>query len=285
MSTYPECLKENGKEMNDHLKMTLKLACISGCLLVMTLIASSALASNKEGALLFQSKCAGCHSIGKGQVVGPDLAAGKSWTESNLEAGIKRMEASVGALSATDVANLMEFLKNPESTASSAPEAGSNNSDTKASAAEPARSATAVNEPMSIKSGSALNGQKLFDGRMSFQNGGMSCNACHSLDGSGTSMAKDLGGIAERMSEPALLAACQQTPFKVMKTAYAKHPLTEQEALDLVKYFQSIKGQKQAAEKLPVSLCGLAGSVLILLLVAFGYRNRNTGVRKKLQRR
>lgn len=249
-----------------------------------SLSSAAAYAGNAEGAALFQSKCAACHSIGKGTLVGPDLAPGKSWKEDNLQASIKRMEKTVGALSEQDVSDLMAFLKNPPS-AESATKSTAVPDESKAGAYSPESAKSEASAPAEIKSGSAVAGGEYFDGRRSFQNGGMACNACHTLDGSSGSLGPDLGKISERMNEAALLAACKQAPFKIMKSAYANHKLTEQEAMDLVKYFESIKDQKPAAEKFPVSLAGAAGTLLIIFAVALGYSKRNSGVRKKLHRR
>lgn len=268
----------------DPLKPDTFVKAFATCGLLSVLLIIPAVSKPEDGEQVYKAKCAACHTLGKGPLVGPDLAPGKSWTDANLVPSIKRMEKTVGALTDADVNNLVEFLKNP------VPSGGENKAtetDAQASAAPETDKAaeTAETKSSTIEGGSALEGAELFDGRRAFKNGGMACNACHSLDGTSSTMGPDLGNISERMNEAALAAACQQTPFKVMKTAYAEHPVTKQEAVNLAKYFESIKGQKQPAEKLPLNLCGAAGSVLILALVALGYRNRNSGVRNKLHRR
>ena len=244
-------------------------------------------ADAKQGSEIFESKCAGCHSIGKGTMVGPDLAKGKSWTEDNLESSIKRMENTVGALSSEEVNSLMDYLKNPE-TVTTEGSAGSSEKTGAALASEAKSGAAALEilqETAEIAVGSSEEGAQLFDGRRAFAKGGMACNACHSVDGSGSTMGPDLKNISSKMNNAALLVACQQTPFKVMKTAYADHPVSKQEALSLVKYLESVKDQKTAGKGISVMMAGTCGSIFVLVLVAFGYRNRNTSVRKKLQRR
>ncbi len=233
--------------------------------------------AEQVGAEIFNSKCSGCHTIGKGALVGPDLAAGKSWTENNLDAGIRRMQASVGSLSDEQIEQLKIYLK---STADSKEPAGENE---EKSELKPDLSEKVTGQTIDLKGGNALLGANLFHGRQAFQNGGMSCNACHTVNGSSGLLGSDLSNIGSKMNESALFSACKQTPFKIMKAAYAKHPISEQEALDLVKYFQSLP--KETKKPMPLALCAGAGSIVILLLLALGYRNRNSAVRKKLHRR
>jgi cytochrome c553 len=232
--------------------------------------------------------------------VGPDLAGTKDWPDDKLQAAVKGMEKTVGPLSPDEVNNLVDYLKHSDSSASSKTSEASSSTDnsktsadTKTSTDTSTASANTDNsskneqpkEDEAIVIGSALEGEMLFDGRKSFVNGGMSCNACHSVEGNGSGLGPDLTNISEKMNDKALLASCQQTPFKVMKAAYANHPVSKEEAANLVKYFDSIKGRQAHPEKFSVSLAGGAGSLIILLLVAVGYRNRNSGVRKKLHRR
>ncbi|MBX9689906.1 MAG: c-type cytochrome [Candidatus Obscuribacterales bacterium] len=248
-------------------------------LLISCLLASFSQASLADGASVFQSKCSGCHTIGNGKLVGPDLAATKTWTDADLEKAIHRMEASVGPLSSDEVSGLLSYLKNPAAGAESKAESSAKTEATLTKIESKAE------ESEKVGSGSPFEGSQLFDGRRAFINGGMACNACHSVNGAGSGLGPDLGKISEKYSDSALLASCQQTPFKVMKAAYAKHPITKQEALNLVSYFNSLKTQSPAVDKVPVTLCGAGGAVLILLAITFAYRNRNSEVRKKLQRR
>lgn len=259
-----------------------------------------AVADSLAGSQTFQSKCSGCHSIGKGPLVGPDLAGTKSWDDAKLLAAIKRMEGSVGPLAENEISELIAFLKNPESasavqeksdetsksTAKSAGETAARNAEASNSTEVSHKSSVSDNSIEEIQLlGSALEGEKLFNGRKPFSNGGMACNACHIAGNTSSGLGPDLSKISEKMNDKALFAACQQTPFKVMKAAYANHPVSKEEAASLVKFFDSLKNQHALTERFPISACGAGGSLLILLLIAIGYRNRNNGVHKKLHRR
>ena len=98
-------------------------------------------------------------------------------------------------------------------------------------------------------------------------------------------MGKDLTDIAATLGETALVSACEEPSYPVMKAIYAKHPLTKQEALHLTKYFVSLKEAQQAKADPPVGTLGFAGAAILLGGIAFSYRKRNKSVHARLKRR
>lgn len=232
-----------------------------------------------DGASLFSQKCSGCHTVGKGKLVGPDLEPTHTWETDKLTGEVKRMEKMAGPLADTDVAQLVKFLKSQKATRL--------NADIDTSFAAPVQSSSPAKPDFDLAAepGSAQTGRRLFTGEQGLANGGMACIACHQAESNGGTLAPDLSAIAEKMSPTALVAACEKTPYKVMKEAYASHPVTRQEAIDLTKYFDWLKTNKPTAQRFPVGLVGVAGAVLMMILIALGYRNRNTSVRDKLTRR
>lgn len=247
----------------------------SGILLLLiwsTVTARSAFGA--DGAATFKSKCASCHTVGGGNLVGPDLAGVKDWAETDLTSTVQRMQNMAGPLTPDEIKSLVGFLKSAKPQSASAPP-----SPEAQTAAKPDA------EPKKEK-GSAENGRKLFTGKLSFQNGGMSCISCHSSAGEGGTVGLDLTHVAVKMPEVALISACESTPFPVMKSAYSKHPVTHQEAVDLAAYFEttkSIEGEKRSAN--PTWIAGSTIATITLAAIAFGYRKRNSSVRKKLRRR
>lgn len=244
-------------------------------LLLIWSIVSARSAFCADGATTFNSKCASCHTVGGGNLVGPDLAKVKDWAEVDLTSTVERMQSMAGPLTPDEIKSLVGFLKSakPQS-ASSAPSPDAQ------TAAKPQA------ESKKEEHGSAENGRKLFTGKLSFQNGGMSCISCHSSAGEGGTVGLDLTHVANKMPEAALISACESTPFPVMKSAYSKHPITHQEAVDLAAYFEttkSIEGEKRPAN--PTWIAGTAIATIALAAIAFGYRKRNSSVRKKLRRR
>lgn len=74
-----------------------------------------------------------------------------------------------------------------------------------------------------------------------------------------------------------------------MQAAYRSHPITESEALNLAKYLDNGKKNKQISEtenyKVSIPVMGGGGALAVLAIIALGYRNRNRGIRQKLKRK
>lgn len=234
--------------------------------------ASSAL----DAASLFSQKCAGCHTVGGGSSVGPDLAPTKKWDSGTLHTAVKGMEKNAGPLSDEEVDALVQYLKGGSSASIKKDGVTAHSAATLAPAMPPPKEKQA--EP-----GSSQRGKSLFFGEEPLKNGGLSCIACHSA-GKG-SMGPDLSTISSKMTEVALVAACEHTPYKVMKHAYKDHPVTRQEAIDIGKYLFNLKDHPERQTQFPWHLAALLVAACIIAAIAYGYRNRKTGARAKLQRR
>jgi cytochrome c2 len=231
-------------------------------------LALPVMAQSENGAQVFTSKCAGCHTLGKGQLVGPDLKDVCKWKEADIESNVKRMEKMVGTLPDADVQALVKFLKKPDAAAEQ----------TKVVEVQ-AKKEEADNAPASSDEGASL-----FFGKTAFENGGTSCIACHSVQGRGGSLAKDLTDVYSRMGKAGIVSVCTQPSFAAMKPLYTEHPITKQEALHLAMFFEAAP-QTQRAKPAPVEGFGSAAAIAVLLAIAFGYRNRKTGAREKLAAR
>lgn len=242
-----------------------------------------------EGSTIFSDKCAGCHSIGGGDLVGPDLARSKYADTEDLRADVKRMEANTGPLADKEVDALVEYLKSAKpgkSALSSSKESqNSQSAPTTADMLNSDKPPTSSGSQMPTEPASALRGRRLFFGDEALKNSGLSCIACHSIDGSGGNMGPDLTAIGEKMPAPALVSACEHTPYKVMKAAYREHPVLHQEALDLQAFLSSLKEPHEKVKKPPVALLGFSLSGLVLVSIAVGYRSRKKSARSMLRRR
>jgi len=215
-----------------------------------------------DAGALFNEKCAGCHTIGGGNMVGPDLKASAQWSSGDLSRAVRNMEKNVGPLSDDEVDSLVAYLRGSKT-------------QNQAVTSAPAKPVEAKVETASVERGALL-----FRGEVALQNGGLSCIACHS---SGAGLGPNLSSVSTRMSESALASACEHTPYKVMKTAYKERAVTHQEALDIAAYLTSLNRKKE--KEPPVVLGGMALALTTLVAIAIGYRNRNGGVRSKLSRR
>lgn len=248
------------------------------CLLTVSSILSDTSAWAQDASSLYNEKCAGCHTLGGGATVGPDLAPTKNWNTTDLEKSVKDMEKNVGPLSEEETDSLVQFLKNQ--------------TETKPAVVADAQPKSAAKTETDVKPvapvsevGSAMVGARFFFGDEAFKNGGLSCIACHSIDKNGGNMGPDLTGIGAKMSETALVSACEHTPYKVMKFTYKDRPITHREAVDLAAYLKSLGSPHQMKKTPSIMLIGFILSGIVLAIIALGYRKRNTGVRAKLQRR
>lgn len=235
------------------------------------IFAAPAAPAQDTGSATFAEKCTACHTIGSGNAVGPDLSKVSNWTDADLSVSVRRMEKMVGPLTDEQVNGLVSFLKRSDAT-----------SQLQAKQAE-AKAKASIEQDKNPAS--ANNGRLLYFGKQPFENGGMSCVSCHSAGAAGGALGPDLSTIGQRMSETALVSACENTSFKVMKKAYANHQITHQEARDLAKYFQATKPVESRVKIDPTWLAGTAIATVALAAIGFGFRKRNSQVRDKLRRR
>ncbi len=141
-----------------------------------------------SGEQLFQSKCAACHTIGGGRLIGPDLAGvADRRTPGWLVSFVQSSQSVASSGDAVAVALFEEFsgiimpdFPLPEEQITQI----LGYIDSKVSApGEVAEQSTAEEpapvEPVSMES--VLMGQKLFQGTIRFENSGPTCNSCHDV--------------------------------------------------------------------------------------------------------
>ena len=255
----------------------LALVFLTGALLVLG--SGSALAQADEGDALFQEKCSGCHTIGGGALVGPDLdgvidrRGGADATQAFI---VDPAGSAMPNLGITDAqaAALVAFLAGSTTPAETTP-----------AETTPAETAPAAG------SGDADRGKNLFEGRSDFDGGGPSCLSCHSVAGIGAlgggSLGPDLtGAYAKYNGETGLVAALTTVAFPTMQPVYTGAPITEQEARDLAAFLadapQATRPGGSAWKLFVLSIGGVAAFAAFGLLV---WRSRLAGVRRSLLRR
>jgi len=222
-------------------------------------------ASDAE-AIAFMQKCMGCHTIGGGALSGPDLKASAAWPLNNLRDAVVRMEKNVGPLTAEEVESFTQFLLAPDANARLAAE----------------QERAALKQMAQMEPGNPEIGRDLFLGRRHFTNGGLACSACHEAAGKGGNLALALNDAFTRLGEAPLLSACEKPGFPVMKTIYAKTPLTKQEAMHVVKYLETISSGTQSAGFVPTHLVGIVGALALMALLGKGSSKRAAGTRARL---
>jgi mono/diheme cytochrome c family protein len=201
--------------------------------------------SAEQGEIVFNEKCAGCHTVGGGDLAGPDLAGvaeirERDWLERWLaEPDVMLAE---GDPIATDLLERYSGIPMPNQNLSQM--------EIEAllaymGAVEPSPS-SADTEPAPL-SGSASNGKDLFTGATQFANGGTACIACHDTADLGVlgggMLGPDLTDAYERYGENGLVAVLGTISFPSMVPVYQDRPLTAQEQIDLTLFL------KEAADK------------------------------------
>jgi mono/diheme cytochrome c family protein len=205
-----------------------------------------------EGEQLFNKTCAACHTIGKGRLVGPDLAGitekrSQEWLISFIKSSTTVIKS--GDADANAVFKEYNKLLMPDNNYSDAQIISIlnyiNSGGGGAAGQEIVAAVDILSEvtPENIKTGAAL-----FSGNLRLENGGAACSSCHkvrdeNIFSSGT-LAKDLSETYEVMGSAGVSAIIKNPPFPVMLTAYQNHPLTEQEVINLTAYLKLVSKER-----------------------------------------
>jgi mono/diheme cytochrome c family protein len=249
------------------------------------LIGSQSASAQESGKEIFQQRCAACHSIGGGRLVGPDLkGVNDKRPEDWLLKFTKSSQRLVKSGDKTAVALFEQFNKIPmpdqalsddqiRKVLAHIKKTGGSPAAGKESAAPPAPTA---------QSDEIQRGQDLFEGKVRFANAGPSCNACHHVKSDvllgGGILASELTLVFSRMGHAGVRAILGNTPFPVMQAAYAGKELSEKEISALVAFLQH--ADKEHARQMPkewgwrMFSAGAGGVVVLLGIFSLAGRRR-----------
>lgn len=240
-----------------------------------------------DGKVIFEQKCASCHTIGGGVKVGPDLKGVTALRERDwlirwlmvpdqmLQEGdpiatqllqeYQNIPMPNLRVSETDAAALIAYM-----------EAQSG----QATPAQPAPQAATTGV------GDAAMGRALFVGNLRLANDGTACISCHTVSeigglGGGT-LGPDLTQVAARYGDAGLISALQGLPFPTMQSVFATKPLTPDEVAGLQAYFVQTNQAAQAPMSYTFVWVGLVGAALFMALSRLIWRKQHTGVRRAL---
>ena len=200
-------------------------------------------AAQQEGKALFQQKCTACHTIGKGNLVGPDLKGvtakrKRSWLIRWISEPDRMM--AEGDSIATGLLKEFNNVPMPNMELSSA-EAESVVSYLEGPLQKPAAPKKSDSLPAPSQDEIAL-GRNLFQGKIRFVNDGPSCTSCHHVKNDavigGGILAKELTTVFSRMGGEGVRAILGGPPFPVMQIAYKGMPFTDDEIHALVGFLQ-----------------------------------------------
>lgn len=260
------------------------LAWLGLLILVFALPVSLAQAQDPvAGETLFTQKCASCHRVGGGKLVGPDLLGVTTRRDPTwLARWIKEPDKMLAEGDATATQLFAEFNQIPM------PNLGLTDTDVAALIAYLAGAEPSVAPVPTLPPGNAENGKALFMGTAALANGGPSCMVCHAVAGMGTlgggALGPDLTDVFNRYGGQAGLEAFLGSPATTtMNAIWATQAMTEQERADLVAFFETTTAPTRPPSTL-WTLAALAAAVAAILILASAviWRQRLTGVRKPM---
>jgi mono/diheme cytochrome c family protein len=247
----------------------LLISCLSlGFVLIHPAAASPLEQTAEEGDAVFRQRCASCHTIGGGKLVGPDL---EGVVEQRERPWLRQFISDPGALFAAEDPLALELLA--EYNNLRMPNMGLSDKQVDAvilfleqsSGLEPV-----ISSAVSLPGGNALAGQKLFTGEMRLENGGTACAACHTVGGTGFldggSLGPDLTNVYSLYGETGLASSLNQITFPSMAGIFQDRPLTPQEQSDLIAFFQWSDAQGPAPRPNATGLYLSVGTVSALFL-------------------
>jgi mono/diheme cytochrome c family protein len=240
----------------------------------------------EQGEAIFQISCQPCHTVGGGQLVGPDLTGVVENRDIDwLIEWIKQPDVMLAEGDPLATQLLQEFNNIPM------PNAGLTDDEVLAVIAYLGADETSPPQPggetvVQIAEGDPEQGEGLFLGTLSLKNGGPPCLSCHSVsDGGylgGGTLGPDLTNVHERYGDQGLIAALMTLPFPNMQGPFSDKPLTEDEIAHLVAYFIQTEEQETSQPSLVFVVLGLIGIIVLIIVSHLVWRRRLSGVRKPL---
>jgi mono/diheme cytochrome c family protein len=269
--------------------MTAVVRLVGGLALWLGAITSEAVSQADQGGEAFRTRCAGCHTIGGGRLVGPDLLGVDSRrSEEWIIRFVQHSQDVVRGGDSVAVTLFEEFNRIPM------PDQPLSDQEIRQviryvrGAANATATAAAPAQPESVQPATEaqiLLGQALFQGKVRFASGGPACNSCHDVThdaiiGGGV-LARELTTVFSRLGGPGVRAIIGSPPFPVMQRAYRGKPLTDEEVAALVGFLQQADAEqafhhpRDYGSKLFAS--GLVGAAILLGLYSLAWRGRMRG--------
>jgi len=206
--------------------------------------AGSVLQTAEEGKATFQQRCTACHTIGGGNLVGPDL---QGVTERRDQAWLVSFISEPDKMLASGDPTATQLLSEFNNIAM--PNLALTDADVAAILAFLQSGATLEFTAVALPPGSAQRGRDLFSGGQPLQNGGIACMSCHSVGGVGAfgggTLGPDLTLVVQRLGEPGLVSSLQNIAFPTMIGVFKDKNLTDQEVSDLLSFFVQANSQEK----------------------------------------
>lgn len=235
-----------------------------------------------EGKQVFEQKCVGCHTIGQGDRVGPDLKGVSQRRDRDwLIQWIQAPDQMIARRDPTAM-TLLDRYKTPM------PNLGLTRDQVLAvisyiDAVTAGTAAAPTAATIQLPAGDPIRGKNFFTGVERFQNGGPACLACHSVAGIGALggglLGPDLTGVLDRYGGPQGVAAFVSSPATpVMSSIWREKPLTPQELADVVAFLQQASvGERPFQLIWQLAAVALVGAVVLAGVATVYWRDRLAG--------
>lgn len=247
--------------------------------------AESPAQSAGEGEALFTQKCAACHTIGGGRLVGPDLqGVTERRTTEWLTTWISAPDQVLAANDPIAAQLFQEYNSVPM------PNLGLSQTEVASLIAYIGGTQGSVVAPPAAASGDAAIGKALFTGARRFQNGGPPCMGCHSVSGLGAlgggALGPDLTPAFNKFGEAGLVAFLNGIPTATMNAVWSRQPLTPDEQADLSAFLQQASISERPIQALgQLAALAIAGAALMIAAAHLRWRKRLPGVRRPMVER
>jgi len=225
--------------------------------------------SSETGRKIFNEECQSCHTIGGGDLVGPDL---KGVLEKRDREWVARFIGSPDWVIAEGDPIALELLD--EFFGAEMPNLALTEEDVELIMVFLEEQDSLTQTTVVLPTGSTSRGEKVFTGVQQFENGGIPCMACHTVGGigeyGGGNLGPDLTHVFDRYGEHGLASAMQNISFPNMKSVYFGKTLIPQEVADLLTFFA--EADATGNEGVADSVTGLFwGSGVVGALALFGF--------------
>ncbi len=275
---------------------TYRLTLLSTLFLVISVIVPQMI-FGQNGAEVFKKNCAACHTVGGGDLVGPDLNGITSLRSNEwLEKWILSSQDLVNSGDKEAVAIFEEFNSIPM------PDQNLSSEELKAVIQYMKENSTSGGEVTTTKTPKTpmkstdeateeeiLLGQRLFDGEKRLTNKGASCISCHNVNTDriipGGLLAKDLTTVYKRMGGDAGISGILNAPpFPAMTESYKDRPITEEEIYAITAFLNKVEKENEThpVESIsPLLLWGGGGLIVWIVIILLVWRKRKKYTVKK----